>query len=259
MINMTLALELYYKKGDNGWWPAVNALKNRMNVDDLCWTRNWNGIYYLGRIIGDWNYRGDKDHCQADVVNIRQCDWKKVGEVDSVPGKVVNSFIPSRTLQAVDDESVRLYSQFLFNSLSSHASYSFPAVSADLFSLISSEDCEDLVGIFLQEKGYHIIPSSCKTDTAAYEFVLKHAETGNTAVVQVKQGYVDLNVKDYTGLPGEVYLFTSHGNYTGGYSQNVHCIDPEKLKEFTFKRRGILSDRLKTWISLVEQLGKNSV
>ncbi len=28
----------YYNKGDKGWWPAVNALKNRMQVNDLCWT-----------------------------------------------------------------------------------------------------------------------------------------------------------------------------------------------------------------------------
>jgi len=142
-----------------------------MQVNDLCWTRDWDGIYYLGRIASDWIYRGGSEYREADVVNIRECDWKKVGAIDSVPGKVVNSFIPSRTVQVVDDDSVRLYSQYLFNSLSETTYYFLQPVSTDFFSLISSDDCEDIIGIFLQEeKGYRMIPSSCKADTAAYEF-----------------------------------------------------------------------------------------
>lgn len=252
-----LAMESYYNQGLKGWWPAVNAIKNRMKIDDLCWTRDWNGIYYLGQIVGDWNYRGEKDYRQADVVNIRKCDWKRVGTIDSVPGKVMNSFIPPRTVQAINDESVLIYSQFLFNELSGQAIYPLPNKSVDLFSLISAEDCEDLVGLFLQEKGYRIIPSSCRADTAAYEFVLKHSETGNAAVAQVKQGYVDLSVDDYKMLPTEVFLFTTHGNYKGGYSENVHCISPEEIETFASNRQGVLSDRVKTWISIIENLGKN--
>ena len=253
-----LGEETYYNEGDKGWWPAINAIRNRMQRNDLCWTRDWDGIYYLGRIVSDWIYRGGPDYREADVVNIRECDWKKAGEIDSVPGKVVNSFIPSRTVQAVDDKSVRLYSQYLFNSLSGEGHYPLRTVAADLLSLVSSEDCEDLIGIFLQEKGYRMIPSSCKADTAAYEFVLKHTETGNAAVAQVKQGYVNLNVDDYSALPSEVYLFTTHGEYTGGTSKNVHCIDPEEIKTFALSRRNIMSDRLKTWIAIAEQLGKGS-
>jgi len=253
-----LAMESYYNKGDKGWWPAINALKNRMKLNDLCWTRDWNGIYYLGRIVGEWSYCGDKNYREADVVNVRHCDWEKVGTIDSVPGKVINSFIPSRTVQATNDDSVRLYSQFLFNALSGHNHYTIPRQSLDLFSLISAEDCEDLVGLYLQEKGYRIIPSSCRTDTAAYEFVLKHAETGNAAVVQVKQGYVNLDMDDYTMIASEVYLFTTHGRYTGEYSQHVYCISPEEIKAFALNRRGILSDRVKIWISIIERINKST-
>lgn len=252
--------EGYYNQGDKGWWPAVNAIKNRMQINDLCWTRDWEGIYYLGRITSDWIYRDSSEYREADVVNIRECDWKKVGEIDSVPGKVVNSFIPSRTVQAVDDDSVRLYSQYLFNFLSEKHHYSLQSVSPDLFSLISSDDCEDIVGIFLQEeKGYRMIPSSCKADTAAYEFVLKHIETGKTAVAQVKQGYVNLDIDDYSGLPSEVYLFTTHGEYTGGNSKNVHCLDTEEIRNFALSKKHIMSDRLRTWIKILNELGKENV
>ncbi|MFH1022873.1 MAG: hypothetical protein V1809_05750 [Planctomycetota bacterium] len=250
------AMETYYKKGDKGWWPAVNAIKNRMHIKDLCWTRDWSGVYYLGQIVGEWEYRGEQKYRDADVVNIRGCIWKKVGNVDSVPGKVVNSFVPSRTVQVVEDDSVGLYSQFMFNKLSQSDQYVLPAVSADLFSVISSEDCEDIVGVFLQEKGYRMIPSSCKADTAAYEYVLKHVETGNTAVVQVKRGYVDLNVDDYSKLSTEVYLFTSHGKYTGRPSPTVHCLTPSELKAFAYNKRLIMSDQVKTWIEWIESVEK---
>lgn len=248
------AEELYYNQGDNGWWPALNAIKNRMKIEDLCWTRDWDGIYYLGRIVSDWIYRADQAHREADIINFRKCVWKKVGQVDAVPGKVVNSFIPARTLQAVDDESVQLYSQFLYNSLDGNQYYELPVVSPDIFSLISAEDCEDLVGIFLQEKGYRIIPSSCREDTAAYEFVLKHNATGNTAVAQVKQGYVDLAITDYTALSSKVYLFTSHGSYIGEGVNNVECISPDELLGFALAKRNVMSDRIKTWITIIEAL-----
>ena len=55
------ATDVYYKKGDKGWWPALNAIKNRMAINDLCWTRNLDGIYYVGRISGEWQYKGDKE------------------------------------------------------------------------------------------------------------------------------------------------------------------------------------------------------
>lgn len=249
----------YYNKGDKGWWPAINAIKNRMQINDLCWTRDCQGIYYLGRVTGDWIYCGDLEYRKADVVNIRDCDWKMIGEVDSVPGKVLNSFIPSRTVQVVDNDSVRLYSQYLFNSLSTTNYYFLKSVNTDLFSLISSNDCEDIIGIFLQEKkGYRIIPSSCKSDTAGYEFILKHRYTGKTAIVQVKQGNVDLNIDNYSNLTSEVYLFTSHGKYTGKTANNVHCIDVAEIRNFVISNQNIMSDRLTTWIKIAEDLSKES-
>jgi len=254
-----LGEEEYYNNGDKGWWPAVNALKNHMQINDLCWTRDRDGIYYLCRVTSGWLYQDSSEYRKADVVNIRECDWKKAGKIDTVPGKVVNSFIPDRAVQAVDDDNVRLYSQYLYNSLSETDHYVLPSVDPDLFSLISADDCEDIVGLFLQEKGYRMIPSSCKADTAAYEFVLKHIETGETAAAQVKQGNTDLNIDNYSELPGEVYLFTTDGNYTGKSSKTVHCLDTEEIKNFAISTKHILSDRLKTWIKIIDELGKKNL
>ena len=251
-----LGKEGYEEEGDKGWKAAVNALHDGMKCGALCWSRNSDGIYYLGRIKGDWIYNNTDEYIRADVVNVRDCEWHKVGLVDSVPGKVVNSFIPSRTVQMVHENSVNLYSRYLYNKLCTESFYDLSEEpgDVDLFTLISAEDCEDIVGIYLQEKGYRLIPSSCKSSTAGYEFVLKNRETGRRAVVQVKQGQPELNREEYGDAFGrdEVFLFSTQGNYTGAERANVHCLTPEKMRGFVLANREVLSDRLNQWIDFYE-------
>ena len=110
-----LGTEQYYDKGDRGWWPAVNAIANRMREGDLCWTRDRDGDYYLGRVAGPWHYDATRANADADIVNLRPCHWIRTGTVDSVPGKVLNSFRAGRTLQAVHDDTVSFYSRLQFN------------------------------------------------------------------------------------------------------------------------------------------------
>tara|TARA_B100000315_G_scaffold239549_1_gene258438 strand:- start:2020 stop:2916 length:897 start_codon:yes stop_codon:yes gene_type:complete len=241
-----LANARYYPE-DKGWWPAVNAVYNRMSVNDLCWTRDRDGQYYLGRIASEWRYDGSPDHVEADIINARDCEWFRVGTVDSVPGKVVNSFIPARTVQTVADDSVAYYSQLLFNKLSGNVVYGPDRTDVSLFSLASAEDCEDIVGAYLQEQGYRLIPSSCKSDTVAYEFVLKHRDSGRRAVVQVKQG-VPIDLAKYESLDCDVFLFTTQGRYVGTPSKNIHCLSVEEMIAFALANQALLSDRLKNWM-----------
>ncbi len=253
-----LAEEAYYNRSkDKGWWPAINAIKNRMQVNDLCWTRDKDGIYYLGRIRSDWRYEGSRDNRAADVVNIRDCDWKKVGTVDAVPGKVVSSFIPRRTVQAVYDETVKIYSEFRYNSFSEKFKYPIPTLSPELFSLISAEDCEDIVGLYLQERGYRIIPSSCKSDTLKYEFVMKHTQSKKNAVVQVKIGDEVLHIDEFKSIGYEVYLFATSGKYVGNQINNIHCITPETIKDFIKKNVNLLPEKIQIWLDMCKKMGEN--
>ena len=146
---------------------------------------------WAGKGAGAWEYRATPEHTAADVVNVRCCRWMRAGTVDSVPGKVLNSFRTGRTVQAVHDETVLFYSKLLFNS-NGEPVYDLaedPDGGLDLFALASPEDCEDIVAIFLQaEYGYHLIPSTCRIDTVKTEFVLLNENS--KAQVQVKQGEV---------------------------------------------------------------------
>lgn len=254
--------DAYKKQGraeypnDNGWWPALNAIRNRMAQDDLCWTRDTTGLYYVGRIIGPWQYVAGEENRAADVINLRPCDWVPVGPVDAVPGKVVNSFGPNRTVQVVDDETVRLFSAYFYNAhTKSGFAYALPRVSPDIFSLLSSEDCEDLVALYMQLKGYVLLASTCKRSTSAYEFVMRHRETGEHAAAQVKNGFDDLRVADYATFPGKVFLFTSRGHYLGAVPSNVSCLTAAEMRLFIDDHDAILPDRTRVWLNLARDLG----
>src|ERR1022692_1209412 len=56
-----------YREG-KGWWAAIHALKDKIQVNDLCWTRTRNGKYWLGRITGEWEYRNPPEFKRADLV-----------------------------------------------------------------------------------------------------------------------------------------------------------------------------------------------
>ena len=250
----TAGKEEYLDEGDNGWWPAVNAIHNRMAYADLCWTRDRNQNYYIGKIIGEWEYRFEDKYRKADVVNVRSCRWFYTGGIDSVPGKVHNSFRWGRAVQAVDDHTTSFYSKLTYNKLSREDTYDLCTDDKlDLFSLIGPEDCEDIVGIFLQEGyGYRLIPSSCKRDTGNTEFVLRTAQS--KAYVQVKQGNVDLDMDEFKHDPCdpcEWYLFTTHGRYTGTGHDQLHCLDPRNMRDFAMANRNLMPIRVQTFIDFL--------
>lgn len=249
----------YNKEGCKGWWPAVNAVGRRMQLNDLCWTRNPRGEYFLGRITSNWRYARSARHLDADVVNIRRCKWFRVGLVDAVPGKVVNSFIPNRALQVVDDETVSIYSQFLFNKLSGTKVYALPTHQLDLYSLLSSEDLEDIVGLYLQQRGFSVIPSSCKSHTASYEYTLRHRTSGREAIVQAKSGNVDLTIDDFASNEYDAYLFTSEGRYLGRSHESVHCLNRRVITRFLRSHHRVVPSRVATWLAIVEASGAKRV
>jgi len=47
------------KYGGKSWKTAINGLHDRMEEGDLCWTRDRDGSYYLGRVEGPWRFEGE--------------------------------------------------------------------------------------------------------------------------------------------------------------------------------------------------------
>jgi Holliday junction resolvase-like predicted endonuclease len=124
----------------------------------------------------------------------------------------------------------------------------------DLFRWISYSSCEDLVALYLQHKGYSIIPSTNKKSTAEYEFELVHRDTGSVAAVQVKNGKTSLDCLKYAAVPFKVYLFTSEGQYLNSESrpQNVEIVDRETLVAFADECRHMLPDTIRLWVEYLK-------
>lgn len=238
---------------DKGWAKAFRALQT-MSEGDLCWTRDRKGMYYLGRVTGGWTYVATDAHVQADIVNIRPCDWKPVGLVEEVPGKVVASFRPAATVQRILDSTVQFYSALLYNEREP-STYVLRKGTPDLFSLLGDEDCEDLVGLWMQLDGYLLLPSSCKLDTVGYEWVMVHRDTGARAYAQVKSGKNNLRPGEYADSQHLVYLFTSQGQFEGARPDNVRCIERSEMREFVTRHRVVLPIRIRRWLEFVERNG----
>lgn len=252
----------YCGEGYNGWRRALNVILYRMDIGQLCWTRDIHGIYYLGQITGDWEYCCAQENLNADIVNLRPCAWVEVGGMDSVPGGVLNSFRVNSTVQQVDDETVELYSEYLYATQNVNGANEFNLpnnAELNLFSLLSPEDCEDVVGIYLQvELEYSLIPSTCKMDTPITEFVLKNGD-GERAFVQVKQGGVQLDRNNYgeetlVDPNDKWYLFSTENNYVGEPADHIVCLQVADINAFAFQHQTRMSDRVLHWMNALEDM-----
>jgi hypothetical protein len=243
-------VEIYQNKGIAEWQPAVEALRKRMAVGDLCWARHGSGKYYIGRVMGTWEYRDSPVNREAGVVNTRFCDWQEAGDAFNVPNAVLNSFRNGTPLERIEGDGLEAFSSFRFNGLAQRSVYEFSQRTCDLFSVLGLEECEDLLGIYLQMQGYLLLPGTCKTDGKRFAFLLKHSTSGQHAAVQVRQGYEPVDPAAYENFDGQVYLFQTNGLYSGEPPANVKCLMPEEIQEFCLKSQEALPANLQRWIKV---------
>jgi hypothetical protein len=251
------AMEEYYNQGDKGWWPTLHALKETAKIGDLCWTRTSNGKYWLGKIASEWQYRNAAEFKRAHIVNLREAELYEVGNLQEVPGGVLNSLRRGRTLQRIDDEGIALYSMFLFNKLSGKTMFELPATDLDLFGLLSPYECEDIVGIYLQVvEGAIVFPSTCKADTKDFEFVLKRKGIGSYIAVQVKQGEerIHLDAPEYAAFDGDVFVFQTRDLYLGSPGQNVRLLSAADMKRFCLDELDSMPPNIRRWVEVWKTL-----
>jgi hypothetical protein len=215
----------------------------------LIWTRKKVGSsYWLGEVIGPWEYRGDQTARDHDLFNLRPVRWRQVGTEDAVPGKVVNNFRGTKTLNPVRDYGACQYTYRLYRQLFEGAQETdSPPVREVLTSLLGSEDLEDLVAVYLQDR-YDLVLVDRGRSTPGYEYVLRRRDGGRKAVASVKAGgtHVDLAL-----LPDDpdvdCFWFSVSGHADGnGPQATQNKID--ELIEFCSSRAEILPDRVRRWL-----------
>lgn len=216
----------------------------------LLWTRKRNGEYWLGVIEGEWEYRDDQQARDLDLFNVRPTRWKLVGTEGKVPGRVVNAFRPSLTLQKIGDGAARDYTRRLYAELFEGRTDLEPADPEIVIkSLLGPEDLEDLVAVYLQDRFDYLVVSRLRS-TPGYEYELRARDGGATAVASVKSGNtpVDLNL-----LPSDTvdaaYAYAVCEQYDGERHDNVTEISTEELADFIRVRREVLPKRVTAWLS----------
>ena len=230
---------------------SVRRLHDDVKCGDLIWTRDRKGKYFIGRVSGEWEYRHTEGHLDADIHNVRQCEWKQVGDLSEVPGTVRNAFRPARTLQRIisRNETTKWFSMNLFNRLSGGVIYPLPDIRRDLLSLFDPADCEDLVAIFLQFHDWVVYPGTCKTDTQKFEFAMRNRLTGRIGAVQVKQGDRALHVSEYEQFDGDVCLFQTEKRYIGVATKpTTTLLEPTKMVQFCLENVAIMTPTIQRWI-----------
>lgn len=251
-----LARKLYQRQG-RGWATALNALYHRMQVGDLCWSRDLDGIYYLGRLRSPWRYENTAEHRAADIVNVRDAEWVVVGTADRVPGTVLRHFIRGQTIRQIPDATTLAASMFLFNRAVGRDEYPADSVAADLYQLLSPPDLENLVAVYLQcVHHYFLIPRTADASAPKYEFSLIR-EDGRRAAVQVKSGGVIIYLTEYAALAAQVdelFLFASSGNYVGERGGKFRCIDPEELRGFASTHVAAMPGAVRIALDVAAQL-----
>jgi len=223
-------------------------IKKWVGQDDLVWTRDMAGEYYLARVISGWEYFVDGESIEKDIdiANVFRVKFQKVA-IDQVPGKVIACFRAPRTIQEIADEKAIEFSKYLWNLLSREKKYEVDnSKFHDIFMMLDDEETEDLVFLYLQSLGWYMVPNSRKADSMSFEYLSVNPKTGEKALTQVKTGNVSLNRSDFSQYPYKIFLFQSNGLYEGGDENNVVCIKRDEIKGFLKKSLEWLPEVFKT-------------
>jgi len=222
---------------------------------DLVWTRDPSGQYFLGRVLSGWEYWTTEESRQQDIdiANIFRCEIKQVA-IDEVPGKIVACFRATRTIQEVADHKASEYTRHLWNVLSGQQIYEIDrAAYSDIFMMLDDEETEDLLFLYLQSKGWYVIPHSRKGDTMSFEYLCVNPVTGEIAGTQVKTGEAFIDRQDYANLNHKTFLFQPNGRYSGSDAENTEVIAREELLVFFQKSASWLPMSFKRKMEMVTQ------
>ena len=268
---------------------SLNNLK-KLKENDLVWIRS-KGKYYLGRITEKSHYlyayrdsQKNSDILKLGINNqFTDIDWCEVGSESDIPGRILIAFYQREALIEIDEKFVVDISQILYNKKDNYYKISNKLENnkTNFYSLLSPNDCEDLLYFYLYHKfKYIVIPSTNKINTQNYEFVMLNSNNRDEKIyIQVKNGEVNIEINNYKNFRGEIYLLTTRGNVLkngkiltknnidmnngkilnldGSFKGNIFITNPEALYEFAkeaYKDETILMPQsILQWFKYLEE------
>lgn len=263
---------------------------NNLKKDDLIWIRS-KGKYHLGRVTEKSHYlyayrdsQKNSDILKLGINNqFTDIDWCEVGSESDIPGRILIAFYQKGTLIEIDEESALNISQIIYNKKDNYYKISNKLENnkTNFYSLLSPNDCEDLLYFYLYHKfKYIVIPSTNKINTQNYEFIMLNSNNRDEKIyIQVKNGEVNIEINNYKNFRGEIYLLTTRGNVLkngkiltknnidmnngkilnldGSFKGNIFIINPEALYKFAkeaYKDETILMPQsILQWFKYLEE------
>ena len=225
------------------------AIFDRIEENDLIWTRDELGVYYLGRITEYRRTRFGKGQTVPDELYAR-CAWFRIGTVDAVSREVADAFEPYRKFRLVPDDEVSLYSRLVYNRQTN--GYRYPVTERadeDLFSRFSIEEYPDFVSLYLQVRhGYRLIPSTFLRDTRAFNFTILVGNSGTTGLVKVSVDDTRIATDEYGAFPGPIYIFAPYADLDGVVPRNMSIIAVKDLEKFMIRNLALLPAGIGNWV-----------
>ena len=234
--------------------PAINGFRDAKE-DDLFWTRDLEGNYWICRVKS-----------QVEVVCDTQLDIGAVISVEAynvglqVPGQVKSSFNRPRggTIEKIKDKSIIEYSKSLFNKLSNSNYFKITPYKGGLLNNLPEFDLEELVISYLQIKeNYYVLSNSIANKSTTIkiecEMISRDVENYRKAVVQVKRKKAkELDALDFKQYVEEGYIVYLHAPRLANLDQikNVVRIRDIDLLEFYEKNKPILPSSITQWEDL---------
>lgn len=240
---------------------SVKRLNHALNVflyakkDDLFWTRDLDGSYWICRATGEAQPYYDGS---MDIGAVLPVEAYQVGL--DVPGQIKASFNRAHggIAQEFYTESIIEFSKFIFNQKSGRAVYTYRKANENLLNNLPDFELEELVISYLQLKeNYYVLSNSIanRSTTVKIECELISRDISNPrkAVVQVKGGYSkEIDARNYQVFADEgyfVYLFAPHILHQDTVN-NVVEITKEELLAFYKEYKPILPESITRWEDL---------
>lgn len=240
---------------------SVKRMNHALNVfwgakkDDLFWTRDLDGSYWICRAVGEAQPYYDEI---MDIGAVLPVEAYQVGL--DVPGQIKASFNRAYggIAQNLYEESIIEFSKFLFNQKSGKSVYAYKKMNQDILRNLPDFELEELVISYLQIKeNYYLLSNSIakKSTTVKVECELISRDLSNPrkAVVQVKGGSnKEIDAREYQAFVDTgyfVYLFAPRILHQDKMNRVVE-ITKEELLAFYKEYRPILPESITRWEDL---------
>ena len=243
------AVKLYVHSQHKRINPALNIF-SYAGVNDLFWTRDLNGVYWICRVKEAAKVYLDKD---LDIGAVLPVEAYAFGL--EVPGQLKASFNRPKggITEKLKDINIIEYSKFVFNKLSNEEYYDVNLnLANNVIANLPDFELEELVISYLQiVKGYYLLSNSIanKSTTVKIECQLISRDVNDVkkAVVQVKgpkaQVLDALDFKDYEDKGYYIYLYAPYIDNLEKM-KNVIRISDEELYTFYTEYKTILPESI---------------